>query len=103
MMERMAGFSNVSINDFGPSNKNGTITMRLFEASNELTSHVAYPHGPFQEIECAVRRGDYLLGKLYPDHVDFRAYQLEDEDFLGPNYVAVRQGRGDLIEALRKR
>jgi FkbM family methyltransferase len=45
----------------------------------------------------------YTVGKLYPDHVDFRAYKLEDEDFLGPNYVAVRRARSDLVEALRRR
>jgi FkbM family methyltransferase len=44
----------------------------------------------------------YALGKLYPDHVDFRAYKLEDEDFLGPNYVAVRRARADIIRALSK-
>ena len=30
----------------------------------------------------------YVVGKLFPDHVDFRAYDLKDEDFLGPNYLA---------------
>jgi len=44
----------------------------------------------------------YALGKLYPDHVDFRAYKLEDEDFLGPNFVAVRLARHDIIQALSK-
>jgi FkbM family methyltransferase len=43
----------------------------------------------------------YLLGKVYPDHVDFRPYVLEDEDFLGPNYLAVRRARADIIAALR--
>lgn len=32
----------------------------------------------------------YVVGKIYPDHVDFRAYDLSDEDFLGPNYLACR-------------
>src|SRR4051812_16969568 len=30
----------------------------------------------------------YVVGKIYPDHVDFREYELGDEDFLGPNYLA---------------
>jgi FkbM family methyltransferase len=34
----------------------------------------------------------YVVGKIYPDYVDFRDYQLEDEDFLGPNYLACRSG-----------
>jgi FkbM family methyltransferase len=44
----------------------------------------------------------YSVGKIYPDHVDFRAYRLEDEDFLGPNYLAVRRERAEIIEALQK-
>jgi FkbM family methyltransferase len=32
----------------------------------------------------------YLVGKIYPDHVDVRGYDLADEDFLGPNYLACR-------------
>lgn len=34
----------------------------------------------------------YVVGKIYPDYVDFRPYQLEDEDFLGPNYLACPSG-----------
>ncbi|HKT59480.1 MAG TPA: FkbM family methyltransferase [Gemmatimonadales bacterium] len=33
----------------------------------------------------------YCVGKIYPDFVDFRAYDLNDEDFLGPNYLACLQ------------
>src|SRR5262245_2384405 len=44
----------------------------------------------------------YVVGKIFPDHVDFRAYKLEDEDFLGPNYLAVRRERADIIAALQK-
>jgi FkbM family methyltransferase len=34
------------------------------------------------------RRYGYVVGKIFPDFVDFRAYDLGDEDFLGPNYLA---------------
>jgi FkbM family methyltransferase len=44
----------------------------------------------------------FVVGKLFPDHVDFRAYELDDEDFLGPNYVACRADRPDILERLRK-
>ena len=30
----------------------------------------------------------YVVGKIYPDYVDFRPYDMRDEDFLGPNYLA---------------
>ena len=44
--------------------------------------------------------GDYAIGKLFPDHVAFKPYDLLDETFRGPNYVAVRRGRPDLVELL---
>jgi FkbM family methyltransferase len=49
---------------------------------------------------------DYLcqfnmtIGKIYPNHVQFRPYRHMDEDFLGPNYLAVRSERNDLISVL---
>lgn len=32
----------------------------------------------------------YVVGKIFPDFVDFREYELGDEDFMGPNYLACR-------------
>jgi FkbM family methyltransferase len=44
----------------------------------------------------------FVVGKVFPEHVEFRAYDLaRDEDFLGPNYLAVRSARADLVSALR--
>ncbi len=43
----------------------------------------------------------YMLGKLHRRGVDFRSYTTFDEDFRGPNYVAVHRERPDLIEMLR--
>jgi FkbM family methyltransferase len=43
---------------------------------------------------------DYVVGKMFPTYVDFRPYELRDEDFMGPNYCAVRQRRRDLIALL---
>jgi FkbM family methyltransferase len=42
----------------------------------------------------------YRVGKLYPDGVEWRAYTLADEDFRGPNYLACREDRADLLQAL---
>jgi len=42
----------------------------------------------------------YVVGKIYPDHVDFREYDLADEDFLGPNYLACHATDG-LVGRLR--
>jgi FkbM family methyltransferase len=43
----------------------------------------------------------FVLGKLYPEGVAFKDYELDDEDFTGPNYVACLRSRTDLIAALR--
>lgn len=45
----------------------------------------------------------YVVGKIFPNYVDFRDYDLEDEDFLGPNYLACRQEKSDYIRALSGR
>jgi FkbM family methyltransferase len=34
----------------------------------------------------------YVVGKIYPDYVEIRDYELVDEDFLGSNYLACRAG-----------
>ena len=43
----------------------------------------------------------FAVGKLYPEGVAFKPYAIEDEDFVGPNYVACHTSRPELIEALR--
>lgn len=45
-------------------------------------------------------RAGYVVGKIYPDYVDFRDYDLGDEDFLGPNFLACR-GDDPMIARLR--
>ena len=45
----------------------------------------------------------YAVGKVYPDYVDFRRYDLADEDFLGPNYIACNEQRQDIVRALAGR
>lgn len=45
-------------------------------------------------------REGYVVGKIYPDYVEFRDYDLGDEDFLGPNYLACRSDE-PLIARLR--
>ena len=42
----------------------------------------------------------YRLGKLYPNYVDFRPYELEHEDFCGPNFIAVRAEDAELQKLL---
>lgn len=40
----------------------------------------------------------YIVGKIFPDYVDFREYDLNDEDFIGSNYLACPAGD----EAIRR-
>ena len=42
----------------------------------------------------------FEVGKIYPNYVQFRNYDLSREDFRGPNYLAVRKERRDLIGLL---
>lgn len=42
----------------------------------------------------------FVVGKIYPDHVDFRSYRHRDEDFLGPNFLAVQESETALVAAL---
>lgn len=39
----------------------------------------------------------YTMGKITPQGVILRDYQLTDEDFIGPNYLAVHQSKKHLI------
>ena len=45
-------------------------------------------------------KNGYLVGKIFPERVDFLPYDLHQENFIGPNYVAVRRDRRDIIDAL---
>jgi FkbM family methyltransferase len=47
------------------------------------------------------RRNGFVVGKIYPNYVDFRDYQMSDEDFMGPNYLACRTERMEYLKAFR--
>ena len=42
----------------------------------------------------------YIVGKLYPKKVEFREYKQKDEDFIGPNMIAIRRDDTELIKLL---
>lgn len=42
----------------------------------------------------------YRVGKLYPNYVEFRDYHYRQEDFCGPNMIAVRKEDEELQNAL---
>ncbi|MFZ6664400.1 FkbM family methyltransferase [Peijinzhouia sedimentorum] len=43
----------------------------------------------------------YQIGKIYPKSVEFKPYNIEMEDFIGLNYLAVHKSDKGLIEELR--
>jgi FkbM family methyltransferase len=43
---------------------------------------------------------NYVIGKLHTKRVDFRPYRLKDENFFGPNFVAVHRSHHALISRL---
>lgn len=45
----------------------------------------------------------FVLGKLYPDGVAFKPWEVRAENFCGPNYVAVLSNRRDIVDAVRSK
>jgi len=74
----------------------GAVDVVQFEygQGNILTKFLLYDFCRFFED-----RG-YAVGKIYPNYVDFRAYAMTDEDFIGPNFLACRQAKPEYLEAL---
>jgi FkbM family methyltransferase len=46
-----------------------------------------------------LRTRGFLVGKVFPSYVAFKDYDFSDENFLGPNFLAVREGRSDYRRA----
>jgi FkbM family methyltransferase len=53
-----------------------------------------------RDFHAFFRERGYVVGKVFPTYVDFRDYDLGDEDFVGPNYLACREARADYRRAL---
>ncbi|MDJ0680402.1 MAG: FkbM family methyltransferase [Xenococcaceae cyanobacterium MO_167.B52] len=47
----------------------------------------------------------FIVGKIYPKYVDFKSYSYAtwDEDFVGPNYIAIKKTEEELIYKLQSR
>lgn len=42
----------------------------------------------------------YKVGKIFPQTVEFREYSFVHEDFIGPNFIAVKETEKELIDLL---
>jgi FkbM family methyltransferase len=47
-----------------------------------------------------LKKYGFIIGKIYPTYVDFRDYGFQDEDFIGPNYLAVLKKESSIIKSL---
>ncbi len=45
----------------------------------------------------------YRIAKVFPKNVEFRKYDIKYEDFLGPNFIAVKKEETELIKELEKK
>jgi FkbM family methyltransferase len=43
----------------------------------------------------------FLIGKLYPTYVDFRPYNRSMENYIGPNFVAIKKNEHQIINCLK--
>lgn len=82
---------------FEPMLKEGKIAIIQFEYgyANVLTKDLLIDF-----YKMLVPMG-YSIGKLSPNGVDFKTYGLLDEDFKGPNYVAVHNSSPDIISEIQ--
>jgi FkbM family methyltransferase len=85
------------LHGFSDAFARGTIDLVQFEYGkiNLSTRHFLADFYKFFEDH------GYLLGKLFPEGVAFKPYDIDDEDFVGPNFVACLKSRNDIVEALR--
>jgi FkbM family methyltransferase len=76
----------------------GVIDVIQFEYGH-INASVRVLLGEFYEL---FERYGYAVGKIYPDGVEFRAFDpWRDENFKGPNYLAVHRSQTALLERLR--
>lgn len=90
------GVEHLILKSFEETLRNGQISVVQFEYgyANVLSRFLLRDH-----YEFFTERG-YKVGKIYPNYIDFRDYELTDENFIGPNYLAVHSKREDLIQLL---
>lgn len=53
-----------------------------------------------RDFHLLLEGADMVVGKIYPNYVEFREYRVQHEDFLGPNFLAVHRSQERLIRAL---
>jgi FkbM family methyltransferase len=90
------GMENLVLEGFAEMIDRGAVDVIQFEYGqvNILSKFL------LRDFHCWFSARGYVVGKIYPNYVDFRDYDYADEDFTGPNYLACRRVREDYIRAL---
>jgi FkbM family methyltransferase len=94
------GLESKVLNGFAGMLETASINAVQFEYGH-LNASVRFLLGDFYDL---FEGYGYVVGKIFPDQVDFHGYDAwRDENFRGPNYLAVHADRTDLIERLAAR
>jgi FkbM family methyltransferase len=88
------GMEHFVLKGFEPLLEKRTIRLIQFEyGTHSVQSRVL-----LADYYMMFKQWGYVVGKLYPDGVGFKEYHPDDENFWGPNYVAVRADDKVLIQ-----
>tara|TARA_R110002073_G_scaffold313380_3_gene485341 strand:- start:47451 stop:48251 length:801 start_codon:yes stop_codon:yes gene_type:complete len=95
----MEGAEYNAIMGFEDHIKNGKIKVIQFEYGyiNITTKHL------LKDFYTYFENKGYIIGKVFPKNVEFREYQFKYEDFLGPNFIAVKKSETELINLLKRK
>ncbi len=88
-----------ALSGFENTLQEGRIRMIQFEYGyiNILTKHLLVDFYRF------FKKYNYRLGKVFPKKVEFRDYKFKHEDFIGPNFLAVKESEKELIRLMEHR
>jgi len=93
------GAEYAALEGFEDNIKNGKIKAIQFEYGyiNITTKKLLIDYYNFFEAH------NYIVGKIFPKIVEFRKYEFIHEDFIGPNFIAVKKSETELINSLKKK
>jgi len=91
------GMENLVLKGFVETLKKRDVDLIQFEYGN-VNKITRFMLSDFYDL---LQSYGYVIGKIYPNYVDFREYSLEEENFVGPNYLACRSDKNNYIETLR--
>jgi len=94
---------NIGIIDFLKIDTEGNDFRVLKGFENKLKSNqirlIQFEYGPFSIVSKDLLKNfydflnqhGYLIGKIYPNHIDFRDYHIHSENFILSNFIAIKK------------